>query len=253
MTVDQQQLAREQKRLLDQRFFRKGLVIAILSGISYGLFTAFLNLGMSLGIWAEWAGGVLSVFVVTYIVSALGSALMYTFSALWSMALSALQGKLGDFFRSLWTKPGRTILVAALLGGPIAGTAYVIALQQAGSIVIPITGLNPAIGALLGRILYKQALTPRMVLGIVICFLASMMIAGQSLFGSASDGMVIGVLMAFIAGDWKAVSPDMPPLWSIIRLVSRFASSSAVSPTLLSSCRCFLLSPVKASVSAGTS
>ena len=199
MTVDQQQLAREQKRLLDQRFFRKGLVIAILSGISYGLFTAFLNLGMSLGIWAEWAGGVLSVFVVTYIVSALGSALMYTFSALWSMALSALQGKLGDFFRSLWTKPGRTILVAALLGGPIAGTAYVIALQQAGSIVIPITGLNPAIGALLGRILYKQALTPRMVLGIVICFLASMMIAGQSLFGSASDGMVIGVLMAFIA------------------------------------------------------
>lgn len=196
---EREQRALVMKRDLDRRFFRKGVVIAILSGISYGLFTAFLNLGMETGIWREWAGGAVSAFAVIYIVSALGSALMYTLSAVWSLLLSAIQGKLGDFFRSVWTKPGRQILVAALLGGPIAGTAYVIALQQAGSIVIPISALNTAIGSVLGWALYKQKLTPRMILGIVICFIASLMIAGQSLLGDAPEEMASGVLMAFVA------------------------------------------------------
>lgn len=197
--MNERQQAARLKAALDRRFFQKGLAIALISGVSYGLFTAFLNLGLSTGIWADWAAGALSAFAVTYIVSAMGSALMYTCSAIWSLGLSALQGKLGDFFRSIWTKPGRTILVAGLIGGPIAGTAYVIALQRAGAIVIPITGLNPAIGAVLGWLLYKQKLTPRILLGIAVCFAASMMIAGQSLFGNAPDGMFAGVLMAFVA------------------------------------------------------
>lgn len=197
--MNERQQAARLKAALDRRFFQKGLAIALISGVSYGLFTAFLNLGLSTGIWANWAAGALSAFAVTYIVSAMGSALMYTCSAIWSLGLSALQGKLGDFFRSIWTKPGRTILVAGLIGGPIAGTAYVIALQRAGAIVIPITGLNPAIGAVLGWLLYKQKLTPRILLGIAVCFAASMMIAGQSLFGDAPDGMFAGVLMAFVA------------------------------------------------------
>ena len=199
VTNESRRRAIQLKAQLDKRFFRKGLIVAILSGISYGLFTAFLNLGMASGIWAAWADGLLSAFALTYIVSALGSALMYSFSALWSLALSAVQGKLGDFFRSLASKPGRMIMVAALLGGPIAGTAYVIALQKAGSIVIPISALNPAIGAILAWILYKQRLTVRMLVGIVICFAASMMIAGTSLGGDAPEGMFAGVIMAFIA------------------------------------------------------
>lgn len=196
---EQQREAARLKAALDQRFFQKGLTIALVSGVSYGLFTAFLNLGLSTGIWGDWAAGALPAFAVTYIVSAMGGALMYMCSAIWSLGLAALQGKLGDFFRSIWTRPGRTILVAGLIGGPIAGTAYVIALQRAGAIVIPITGLNPAIGAVLGWLLYKQKLTPRILLGIAVCFAASMMIAGQSLFAGAPEGMFAGVLMAFAA------------------------------------------------------
>ena len=33
------------------------------------------------------------------------------------------------------------MIVAALIGGPIAGTAYVVALQMAGPIVVPISAL----------------------------------------------------------------------------------------------------------------
>lgn len=196
---ERHQRALRMQRALDKRFFRKGLVIAIISGICYGLFTAFLNLGLDTGIWAEWAGGAVSAFAVVYLVSAMGNALMYTFGATWSLLLSAKQGKLGDFFRSLWTKPGRQIILAALLGGPVAGTSYVIALQQAGAIVIPIAALDAAVGAVLGWALYKQKLTPRIITGLFICFVASMMIAGPSLLGDAPEGMAGGIVMAFVA------------------------------------------------------
>lgn len=198
---DNRRLAAQMKAQLDNSFFKKGLFIAILSGIFYGLYTAFMTLGMAQGIWIGWmsAETVLSVFVVTYILSALGSALNDTCSGIWSLLQAAVQGKLGDFFRTLKTKPGIVMICAALVGGPIASTCYVIGLQQAGSIAVPISALCPAIGAILARVLFKQPLTPRMALGIAICFLASFMIASTSLGGDAAPGMALGLILAFCA------------------------------------------------------
>lgn len=61
------------------------------------------------------------------------------------MIYAIIKGKFGDFLRCINTTPGRVMMLAALIGGPIASTAYVIGLQMAGSIVIPITALCPAI------------------------------------------------------------------------------------------------------------
>ena len=196
-----QQEAIAAKKQLDSSFFKKGLTIAILSGVFYGLYTAFLTLGMSVGIWEEWYGpsSVLSAFVITYMLGALGSAVNDTISAVWCLLLAVIKGKLGDFFRTLKTKPGAVMVVAALIGGPIASTAYVVALQMAGSIVIPITALCPAIGAILARILFKQELNGRMMLGIAICFLASFMIGSTGMGEEAPEGMLLGIVIAFIA------------------------------------------------------
>ncbi|AQS57710.1 hypothetical protein [Desulforamulus ferrireducens] len=189
------------KKKLSASFFKKGLIVAVLSGMFYGLYSAFLTLGMSNGVWGDWYGentAALSAFVITYMLGALGSALNDTISALWCMGIAAYKGKLGDFFRTLRTKPGRVMIFAALLGGPIASTAYVVALQMAGSIVIPITALCPAIGAIMARILFKQKLTPRMLLGIAICFTAAMMIGSTSMSADAPPNLLLGICVAFI-------------------------------------------------------
>lgn len=196
---DRKAKALQMKRALDRQFYQKGIAVAIISGVCYGLFTAFLNLGMSRGVWTTWTTDTLSMFTVTYIIGALGSTTMYFFSALSSISLATLQGKFKDCFRSLCTKPARNLMLLGLLSGPLAGTAYVIALQKAGSIVIPITGLCPAIGAILARMLYKQPLGGRTMLGIVVCFGASVMIAGNRLGAGASEEMVVGMVMAFVA------------------------------------------------------
>ena len=74
------------------------------------------------------------------------------------LIMAALRGKLGDFGRSFKTRPGMMMLVAALFGGPFASTCYVVGLQMAGSIVVPISALCPAIGAILARFLFLSFL-----------------------------------------------------------------------------------------------
>lgn len=190
------------KEKLSSNFFKKGISIALFSGLMYGFYTAFMTMGMTKGVWSDWYGentSGLSVFAITYLLGALGSAVNDTCSAVWALLYANLKGKLGDFFRCINTKPGKVMILAALIGGPISSTAYVVALQMAGSIVVPISALCPAIGAILGRILFKQQLTKRMILGISICVLASFIIGSTSLGGDAPEGMFLGICIAFIA------------------------------------------------------
>jgi drug/metabolite transporter (DMT)-like permease len=190
------------KKKLSSQFFRKGIAIALFSAVMYGFYSAFLTLGMTKGVWADWYGENtvgLSPFVITFVLGAVGSAVNDTCSAIWAMLYAGVKGKFGDFIRCLNTTPGRVMILAALIGGPISSTAYVIGLQMAGSIVIPITALCPAIGAILGRVLFKQELNKRMMLGIAICVIASFMIGSTSISTNAQEGAFLGVCIAFIA------------------------------------------------------
>lgn len=190
------------KKKLSAQFFKKGITIALLSGLMYGFYSAFLTLGMTKGVWSDWYGANsagLSAFAVTYLLAALGSAVNDTCSAVWAMLYAGIKGKFGDFLRCINTTPGRVMILAALIGGPISSTAYVVGLQMAGSIVIPITALCPAIGAILGRILFKQELNKRMMLGIAICVTASFMIGSTSIGGDTQKGTLLGICIAFLA------------------------------------------------------
>ncbi|GCD08824.1 hypothetical protein [Clostridium tagluense] len=190
------------KKKLLSGFFRKGVTIGLFSGFSYGLFSAFLAYAMTQGVWSDWFGANtagLSSFALVYMLGALGCGVNDTCSAVWALGMAGIRGKLGDFFRTLNTKPGRMIMLAALMGGPIANSAYVIGLASAGSIIVPISALCPAIGAILGRVLYKQPLTKRMILGIGICVSASALIGISSITGGAQKGVGIGIIAAIIA------------------------------------------------------
>lgn len=190
------------KKELTDQFFKQGLMIGLFSGICYGLYSAFMTLGMTKGVWADWYGANmagLSIFTITYVLGALGSAVNDICSAIWAIGFAFVKGKLGDFFRTVNTALGRMMVLAALVGGPIASTAFVVGLQMAGSIVIPITALCPAVGAILARILYKQKITKRTALGIGVCVTASFIIGSASIGGDSADSALLGMAIAFIA------------------------------------------------------
>ena len=150
--------ALEAKQAQEKAYRKKGLFIALMSGFLYGGYTAFMTQGMATGIWETWYGGAITGFALTYTLSAIGAATNDICSAVYTLIQAAVLGRLGDFFRTLKTKPGRILITVALIGGPLASTAYALALQTAGSIIVPIASLNAALGAIIGRIIYKQVL-----------------------------------------------------------------------------------------------
>jgi len=188
----------ELKQKLNRSYFIKGITIATLSGMCYGLYSAFITRGMGTGVWGDWYG-IHETGIMILLLGALGSAVNDSVSALWCVLIAGVKGKLGDFVRCLRSKPGRVMILCALAGGPVASTAYIVALQMAGSVIIPITALCPAIGAILGRLIFKQALTPRMLVGVFICVGASIMIGSVSFGGEAAPGVFAGCLIALIA------------------------------------------------------
>ena len=190
--------AADLKQQMQRSYFVKGITVAVLSGMCYGLYSAFVTKGMGTGIWGDWYG-THEAGIMILLLGALGSAVNDSISAVWCVIIAGIKGKLGDFVRCLRTKPGRVMILCALAGGPVASTAYIVALQMAGSVIIPITALCPAIGAILGHFILKQRLTPRMVIGVFVCVGASIMIGSVSFGGDAAPGVLAGCLIALIA------------------------------------------------------
>ncbi|MDD6255681.1 MAG: hypothetical protein PUA82_06735 [Eubacteriales bacterium] len=195
------------KKKMDSSFFKKGIFTAFISGVAYGLYTAFMTLGMAKGVWADYfyaspakstSGIALSAFVVTYLLGSLGSALNDTCSGIWCVIIALVKGKFGDYVKTLNSRAGRILILCAIIGGPIASSAYVIGLQMAGSIAVPISALCPAVGAILGRIFYKQELNLRMIFGILICVVATFMI-GSTTLGDTNKNAFWGIVIAFIS------------------------------------------------------
>ena len=49
--------ALEAKTKLTSSFRRRGVFTATMSGVSYGTYTAFMTLAMTMGVWGVWYGG----------------------------------------------------------------------------------------------------------------------------------------------------------------------------------------------------
>ncbi|MCL2529897.1 MAG: hypothetical protein FWE41_06145 [Coriobacteriia bacterium] len=204
------------------KFFKKGIIIAVVSGMLYGVYVAALYGATGNGFWVDWygygdivtpagwyddvldptiSGFAMSFLIAVLILGALGSGINDFFSAIWMIIKTAVRGKFMDYLRCFKSKPGAVMVICALIGGPIASTAFLIALIMAGPIATPISALCPAIGAIIGRIIFKQKLNFRMACGIAICVVATFMIGSTAFTGfELTDPMFLaGLAVALIS------------------------------------------------------
>lgn len=208
-TVEQHIAALREER--KRKYFVRGIAFAVASGICYGLYTGFLTLAETQGVWGEWFAGAewgdgqaaLSAFVITFALAALAAGINDLISGIWSVLVCAKNRQLGDFWKTMKSKPGLVMMVCAAIGGPFATIAYIIGLNSATAagnpgVIVPIAALNCAIGAVLGRIFFKQTLNAHKVVGIAICLLAAALIGGTS-FAAMGPEALMGCLFAFLA------------------------------------------------------
>lgn len=194
-----------------RKYFVRGVAFAIASGMCYGLYTGFITLAETQGVWGEWFSGgewgdgqpALSAFMITFVLAALAAGINDLFSGIWSLIACAKNRQLGDFWKTVKTKPGWIMIICAVLGGPLATTAYIIGLNSATAsgnpgVIVPIAALNCAIGAVLGRVFFKQELNAHKIVGIIVCLLAGALIGGAS-FAAIGPEALIACLFALIA------------------------------------------------------
>lgn len=194
-----------------KRFAARGIAFAMASGVCYGLYTAFLTLAQTQGVWGDWFAGAswgdgnpaLNAFTITFVLAALAAGLNDLFSGVWSLVVCAKNRQLGDLWKTVRTKPGIVMMLCAAIGGPFATICYVVALNSATAagnpgVIVPIAALNCAIGAILGRILFKQKLDGHTVAGVAVCLLAGGLIGGAS-FASMGPEALMGCAFALLA------------------------------------------------------
>ncbi len=122
------------------------MIAGIIAGITWALATVIL--GVATGM-PPLESAALAVFVSTFLHDAT--------SAICSTIYNGVRGNLKNVWKAFRTKGGKFVVLAAVIGGPIGMTGYVMAINYMGaSIGAVASAIFPAIGSILAYIFLKE-------------------------------------------------------------------------------------------------
>ena len=126
------------------------MVAGIIAGITWAIETIILGIALSMTPFVSSKEAVqLAPFVSTF--------LHDLFSAVWSCIYNGAKGNLPSLVNALKTKSGLFVALAAIIGGPIGMTGYVLSVANMGaSIGAVASAVFPAIGAVLVYFFLKE-------------------------------------------------------------------------------------------------
>ena len=166
------------------------------SGALWGLDTVILAIALALNPFATDAHA-----------SLVSAALHATVCALILLVFMAMRGRLKDTWRAIHTRSGRAVMVAALLGGPIGMSGYLLAIDQIGAgYTAIISTFYPALGTALAVLVLKERMRPRQVIALAVAIgaIIATSYTSTSVSGSALWG-VLGALAAVVGWGCEAV------------------------------------------------
>ncbi|MDO4537685.1 MAG: DMT family transporter [Coriobacteriales bacterium] len=122
----------------------------ILAGMTWAIETIILGMALAMTPFVSSEQAVvLAPFASTFLHDAC--------SALWACLYNGVRGNLAGVVRALKTKSGRFVALAAVIGGPVGMTGYVLSVANMGaSIGAVASAIFPAIGSLLAYIFLKE-------------------------------------------------------------------------------------------------
>ena len=182
---------------MSSSFERRGTLAGILSGGAFGLNSVLLGIALTMTPFIGIGGAIVAPLVA--------AALNDGLAGIWLLIYNLKQGRGKEILRSFNTKPGKIICLAAIMGGPIANAAYLIAINDASAAyALPISALFPVFGAILARIFLKQKVGARIAVGMVLCVIGAGIIGYVPPAGDLPH-FYTGIIFALIAAfGWAA-------------------------------------------------
>lgn len=125
----------------------------IIAGITWAIETIILGIALAMSPFVTTEQAVfLAPFVSTFIHDA--------FSAIWACFYNGIRGNLPNVAKALKTKSGKFVALAAVIGGPVGMTGYVLSVANMGaSIGAVASAIFPAIGAVLAYFFLKEKMS----------------------------------------------------------------------------------------------
>ncbi|WP_160689481.1 DMT family transporter [Clostridium sp. C2-6-12] len=168
--------------------YKVGVASGITSAITWGLDTVLMAIILSMSPFLPEGAVFLAPFITAFFHD--------TFSALWTFIFLAFKRQLGNLFKAMKTKSALFVVLAALMGGPVGMTGYLIAVKLIGpSYTAIISSLYPAVGAILAYFILKEKMNKKAWIGLIFA------IIGVSIIGyTAGDSgtSIVGFLCAFL-------------------------------------------------------
>ena len=126
------------------------MTAGILAGVTWALETIILGIALAMN---PFIGTERAVFLAPFVSTFLHDA----FSAIFSCLYNGVRGNLPQLWKALKTKGGRAVALAAVIGGPVGMTGYVLSVANMGaSIGAVASAIFPAIGAVLAYFFLKE-------------------------------------------------------------------------------------------------
>ena len=125
----------------------------IIAGVTWAVETIVLGIALAMSPFVSTEQAVvLAPFASTFLHDA--------FSAIWSCVYNGVRGNLPGVARALKTKSGKFVALAAVIGGPVGMTGYVLSVANMGaSIGAVASAIFPAIGAVLAYFFLKEKMS----------------------------------------------------------------------------------------------
>lgn len=129
------------------------MIAGIIAGITWAIETIVLGIALAMSPFVSTEQAVfLAPFVSTFLHDA--------FSAVFACVYNGVRGKLPQFVKALKTKSGKFVALAAVIGGPVGMTGYVLSVAYMGpSIGAVASAIFPAVGAVLAYFFLKEKMS----------------------------------------------------------------------------------------------
>lgn len=129
------------------------MIAGIIAGVTWAIETIVLGIALAMTPFVSAERAILlAPFVSTF--------LHDSFSALWALIYHGVRGNLKNVVKALKTRSGKFVSLAAVIGGPIGMTGYVLSVANMGASTGAVaSAIFPAIGAVLARIFLKEKMT----------------------------------------------------------------------------------------------
>jgi drug/metabolite transporter (DMT)-like permease len=171
---------------------KRGLMWAMASALFWGVAGVLLSRGLEM---APFTAG------ETFATGALvGGALNDGLGGIYLFIFNVVTGRRRELFRTMKTRPGMLVCIAALFGGPLAMGGYLMGIRLAGPCyAMGISALYPVVGSLLAMVFLRESVSPRAWAGIVCCTVGAIVMGYVAPGGNAYPHFHLGLGLALLA------------------------------------------------------